>query len=86
MNADPTHLRLCDLKPAESAVIVKVPTQLDSRFFEMGLIPGSKVTLLVESPFFLDPIAIEVRGGWIALRRNEAAEILIERLPDDRTS
>jgi ferrous iron transport protein A len=45
---------------------------LTSRLLELGFLEGARVEVLHEAPYSRDPIAIRVRGGVIALRRNEA--------------
>ena len=42
----------------------------------MGLFPGKKIKLLFKAPFG-DPIAIDVQGYTLALRRKEAALIAV---------
>ena len=50
------------------------------RLMEMGLVTGAKVKVLHEAPFFGDPIAVEVEGNVIGLRRAEAAQIEINQV------
>lgn len=47
------------------------------RLQELGFLPGVRVTALQESPFG-DPVAYEVLGAVIALRRSDAESIEIE--------
>ena len=47
------------------------------RLIEMGVIPGTEVTVLRAAPFG-DPLQVDVRGCRLALRRTEAAAISIE--------
>lgn len=47
------------------------------RFVEMGLVPGTRVTVLRSAPFG-DPIEYAVMGGRIAMRRSDASVILVE--------
>jgi len=49
-------------------------------FLQMGLLEGSVIEVLHEAPFGGDPIAVRVRGGLIALRRQEANWISVEPL------
>jgi Fe2+ transport system protein FeoA len=44
------------------------------RLLEMGLVPGTAVTIVTVAPFG-DPLRIEVRGGQWSIRRSEAAQI-----------
>jgi ferrous iron transport protein A len=48
------------------------------RLMEMGLVPGTKVTITNVAPLG-DPLEIEVRRGRLSIRRREAAHILIKR-------
>lgn len=45
--------------------------ELRSKLLEMGLTPGSIVTHLFQAPFG-DPIAIEVNGYVLSMRKQEA--------------
>jgi ferrous iron transport protein A len=44
---------------------------------DLGLIQGTRVEALQKSPSG-DPIAYEIRGAVIALRSEEASQILVE--------
>jgi ferrous iron transport protein A len=48
------------------------------RLLEMGLVPGTAVTILTVAPLG-DPLQIEVRGGQWSIRRAEAAQIQVEK-------
>ena len=50
------------------------------RILQLGLLQGSEVEIKHEAPFGADPIAVSVRGALVALRRNEANLIQVERL------
>ena len=47
------------------------------RLLEMGLIPGTEVKVITIAPLG-DPLRIEVRGGQWSIRRNEAAQIIVD--------
>ena len=47
------------------------------RLLEMGLVPGTDVTVVTVAPLG-DPLQIEVRGGQWSMRRAEAAQITVE--------
>jgi len=75
-------MRLDTLPPGSSAVVVGYATgRPRHRFVEMGLVPGVLITALRRAPFG-DPVAYAVMGSRIALRRSDAASVLIE--PADR--
>jgi len=46
---------------------------------EMGLIPGVPVRMVKSAPFG-DPLEIRVRGYSLALRRNEAEAVELEKV------
>ena len=49
---------------------------LKNRLMTMGLIPGTRVTVLPSAPMG-DPMAINLRSYNLALRREDAAKILV---------
>lgn len=67
------------LKTGQSAVIEKVGGQgaLRLRFLDMGLIPGTRVTLMKVAPMG-DPIEIRLRGYELTLRLDEAKWIEVK--------
>jgi ferrous iron transport protein A len=69
---------LAQLKIGESGII-KSFTQKDLalKLIEMGCIPGEKVTLSHIAPMG-DPIAIEISGYTLSMRKEEAASVLLE--------
>jgi len=70
----------------QSGVIrsVKVGGELGRRIREMGLVPGTEITIQGRAPLN-DPVALRVLGGTLTLRNNEADFILVETV-DDTTS
>lgn len=67
-----------DLKIGQSGVIAQVGGEgaLRLRFLDMGLIPGTRVTLRKVAPMG-DPIQIQVRGYELTIRREDAAKITL---------
>lgn len=67
-----------DLKIGQSGVIGTVGGEgpLRLRFLDMGLIPGTKVTLRKVAPMG-DPIQIQVRGYELTIRREDASKITL---------
>ena len=65
-----------DLNIGESGVISQVGGEgaLRLRFLDMGLIPGTTVTLRKIAPMG-DPIQIQVRGYELTIRREDARKI-----------
>ena len=52
---------------------------LKQRLMSMGLIPGTKITVLRSAPLG-DPIAIGIRSYNLALRREDAEQIEVEQI------
>lgn len=52
--------------------------ELERRLLEMGFVEGARVEILHEGFWGRDPIAVRVDDATIALRRREAAGIMIE--------
>lgn len=52
-------------------------SDLKTRLMTMGLIPGTKVTVLRSAPFG-DPMALRIRSYNLALRRADAEKITVE--------
>jgi ferrous iron transport protein A len=50
------------------------------RLLELGLLPGTEITLLRVAPLG-DPLEISLRGSRLSIRRREAAEIVVTPLP-----
>ena len=68
-----------DLKIGQTGTIQAVGGEgpLRLRFLDMGLIPGTKVTLQKVAPMG-DPIQIRLRGYELTIRREDAGEILLK--------
>jgi ferrous iron transport protein A len=56
---------------------IKVAGDLGRRIREMGLVPGTRVTIQGRAPLY-DPVALRVMGGTLSLRNNEADHIEVE--------
>ena len=64
---------LLDLELGTKAVILDVlPSSLSAKMAEMGLIEGAELSVAFKAPFG-DPIAIELNGTLLSLRKNEAS-------------
>ncbi len=72
-------LTLNELHPGQSAVLTAVNGQgaLRRHFLDMGLTPGTRVTLRKVAPMG-DPIELELRGYELTLRMDDAKKIQIE--------
>jgi ferrous iron transport protein A len=51
--------------------------ELALRLLEMGLTPGTVVTMVGQAPLG-DPLEVEVRGYRLSVRRSEAARVDVE--------
>lgn len=66
---------LSDLKPGESATIVKAP-QNNERLAEIGFVAGERVSIMRVAPFG-DPVVVQVLDTPVIIRRAELAEVLV---------
>ena len=74
-----TEVNLRKMKEKQSGTIksVKVGGELGRRIREMGLVPGTEVTIQGRAPLY-DPVALRVMGGTLTLRNNEADHIVVD--------
>ena len=56
---------------------IKVGGEMGLRIREMGLVPGTPITIQGRAPLN-DPVALRVMGGTLTLRNNEADYITVE--------
>ena len=70
---------LRNMKKNQSGVIkaIKVNGELGRRLREMGLTPGTKISVCGRAPL-KDPVAIRVLNSILTLRNNEAEYIHVE--------
>ena len=71
------NLRKMDINQSGTIVAVKVGGVLGRRIREMGLVPGTVITIKQRAPLN-DPVALRVMGGTLTLRNNEAEHITVE--------
>jgi ferrous iron transport protein A len=73
-------MTLADLAKGESRMVLSVRGKdvVTRRLMEMGLVPGVSVRMIKSAPFG-DPLEINVRGYSLALRRNEAESVVLEK-------
>jgi ferrous iron transport protein A len=55
--------------------------ELERRLIELGFVEGARVEVLHQGLIGRDPIAVRINEATVALRRREAAAILIEPEP-----
>lgn len=69
-----------DLIKGEKAVIRKFLTKkIPLKLIEMGCIEGSYVQLVQHAPFS-DPLYLNVNGTYLAIRKEIASQIQVERI------
>lgn len=72
---------LSDLVPGETAFIYKVSEgDLCARLCELGFVSGTRVECVATAPLG-GPCAYLVRGALIALRRDDAGLVDVQRIP-----
>jgi ferrous iron transport protein A len=71
------NLRQMSVNQSGTIVAVKVGGELGRRIREMGLVPGTEITIKQRAPLN-DPVALRVMDGTLTLRNNEADFIEVE--------
>ena len=83
--SDPSRITLLDANKDETVRVVRISQACQGsqrrRLLDLGVVRGAEVTPELVSAGG-DPVAYRVRGALIALRRVQAAQILVERLED----
>ena len=70
---------LAQLKRGERAIIIDVSLiHVPLKLLEMGCLPGNFVELVQMAPF-KDPLYLNINGTHLAIRKETAAHILIEK-------
>lgn len=74
-------MRLSDLKPGQSAVVVKVLGHgaFRKRMIEMGFVKGRTVKDMLQAPLN-DPVKYSLMGYEVSLRRSEAAQVVVSEV------
>ena len=69
---------VADLIPGESAIVKGFSGEMESqsRLVEMGIILGTSVRLIRDTPFN-GPIEIKVREFYLSLRKQDAQRIIV---------
>jgi ferrous iron transport protein A len=73
------RIMMRQMKRGQTGVItaVKVGGELGRRVRDMGLVPGTQITVQGRAPLY-DPVALRVMDGTLTLRNNEADHIEVE--------
>ncbi len=75
---------LDNLKKGQTAIIKTFKDSfLSLKLVEMGCLPGEKVKLSYVAPMG-DPIAIEISGYTLSLRKQEASTVVITVNPENQ--
>jgi len=74
------QLTIAHLKRGEKGIITDVSSAyIPLKLLEMGCLPGNTVELLQMAPF-QDPMYLNVNGTHLAIRKETAIHILIEKV------
>ncbi|HMC00396.1 MAG TPA: FeoA family protein [Flavobacteriaceae bacterium] len=74
------RITLAHLKRGEQGIITDVSSiHIPLKLLEMGCLPGNTVELLQLAPF-KDPLYLNVNGTHLAIRKETAIHILIEKI------
>ncbi len=73
-------MTLKDLNPGQQGKVASISTTgaMKRRIMDMGVTPGVVVKVIKVAPLG-DPIEVNVRGYELSLRKDEAAQVQIER-------
>lgn len=73
---------LADLKRGEKGIIKNIdPGLIPIKFYEMGCFPGNEVELIQYAPFH-DPLYININGSHLAIRRETALKIEVDKIEE----
>ncbi len=75
---DTKYIKLTDLPYKQKAIIKSFgDTELYVKLLEMGIIPDEEISVELTAPLG-DPIAVNVAGYQLSLRKDEACSIMVE--------
>ena len=76
------RLTIADLKKGEKGVITDSSSEdIPLKLLEMGCLPGNEVHLLQLAPFS-DPMYLNVNDSFLAIRKETACLIIIEKIDE----
>jgi len=71
---------IADLRKGERGIISDISSRnIPLKLLEMGCLPGNIVELLQVAPFS-DPMYLNINGSHLAIRKETAALIIIDKL------
>ena len=79
------NLRQMAVNQSGTIVAIKVGGELGHRIREMGLVPGTEITVKQRAPLN-DPVALRVMDGTLTLRNNEADFIEVDVAAESPTT
>jgi ferrous iron transport protein A len=76
-------MRLCDLPYGQSAIVESVQESdsadsIAGRLRDLGFVAGEPVRIVARGPIGADPLLIQIGFTRFALRRSEAARVLVQ--------
>jgi ferrous iron transport protein A len=73
------RIKMREMKERQTGIIaaIKANGELGRRIRDMGLVPGTKITIQGRAPLY-DPVALRLMGFTLTLRNNEADHIDVE--------
>ena len=75
-------ITVAHLKRGEKGIIRAVaPGVIPIKLFEMGCLPGNEVELIQYAPF-KDPLYININGSYLAIRRETALKIEVDKIEE----
>lgn len=88
LNSKESEVPLTALKDGEAGIVTSIRTSqgrgrargwgFEKRLMDMGLTPGTKVTVVKSAPFH-GPLEVLVRGSRLAIGRGMAEKIFVEK-------
>ncbi len=74
------YIHLNELEPSKRAKVVTVGgnAAIRQRFEDLGIVPDTEILCVMKSPLG-DPVAYLIRGALIAIRGEDAANIVAEK-------
>ena len=77
------RVTIAHLKRGEQGIITDVSSEfIPLKLLEMGCLPGNTVELLQMAPF-QDPMYLNINGTHLAIRKETAIHIIIEKISNE---
>ena len=74
------HIKLSELQKGEFGEILAIAAQgLELELMRLGLVTGDRVCMTNAAPMG-GPVAVEISGNKVAMRKSDAAKITIRRV------